>query len=88
MTELLKQAQYLPLQVWQLAASLYAANNGFLDNVEVKDILAFEKGLHDHLKTRSTPTSSTASKIPRICREEDEATLRAAIEDFKKSAAF
>ena len=51
-TELLKQPQYQPLQVWQLAASLYAANNGFLDNVDVKDILPFEKGLHDHLKTK------------------------------------
>ncbi len=51
-TELLKQPQYQPLQVWQLAASLYAVNNGFLDNVDVKDILPFEKGLHDHLKTK------------------------------------
>ena len=86
-TELLKQAQYLPLQVWQLAASLYAANNGFLDNVEVKDILAFEKGLHDHLKTKYADLINRIEDTKDLSKE-DEATLRAAIEDFKKSAAF
>ena len=86
-TELLKQAQYLPLQVWQLAASLYAANNGFLDNVEVKDILPFEKGLHDHLKTKYADLVSRIEDSKDLSKE-DEATLRAAIEDFKKSAAF
>ena len=86
-TELLKQAQYLPLQVWQLAASLYAANNGFLDNVEVKDILPFEKGLHDHLKTKYADLVTRIEDSKDLSKE-DEATLRAAIEDFKKSAAF
>jgi F0F1-type ATP synthase alpha subunit len=31
-TELLKQPQYQPLQVWELAVSLYAANKGYLDD--------------------------------------------------------
>ncbi|MBU6487425.1 MAG: F0F1 ATP synthase subunit alpha, partial [Burkholderiales bacterium] len=35
-TELLKQPQYQPLQVWELAVSLFAANNGYLDDLEVK----------------------------------------------------
>ena len=86
-TELLKQPQYQPLQVWQLAASLYAANNGFLDNVDVKDILAFEKGLHDHLKTKYADLINRIEDTKDLSKD-DEAALRAAIEDFKKSAAF
>ncbi|WP_321904534.1 F0F1 ATP synthase subunit alpha, partial [Burkholderia cenocepacia] len=43
-TELLKQPQYQPLQVWELAVSLYAANNGYLDDLDVKQVLSFEKG--------------------------------------------
>jgi F-type H+-transporting ATPase subunit alpha len=35
-TELLKQPQYQPLQVWELAIALFAANNGYLDDLEVK----------------------------------------------------
>ncbi|MGD7164984.1 F0F1 ATP synthase subunit alpha, partial [Ralstonia pseudosolanacearum] len=86
-TELLKQPQYQPLQVWQLAASLYAANNGFLDNVDVKDILAFEKGLHDQLKTKYADLINRIEDTKDLSKD-DEAALRAAIEDFKKSAAF
>ena len=46
-TELLKQPQYQPLQVWELAVSLYAANNGYLDDLDVKQVLSFEKGLRE-----------------------------------------
>src|SRR5450830_1717 len=34
-TELMKQPQYQPLQVWELSVSLFAANNGYIDDVEV-----------------------------------------------------
>ena len=86
-TELLKQPQYQPLQVWELAVSLYAANNGYLDDLDVKQVLAFEKGLRDNLKT------SHADLIKRIedtkdLSKDDEGALRAAIESFKKSGAY
>ena len=50
-TELLKQAQYSPLPISLMGASLFAVNKGFLDDVDVKKVLAFEHGLHQHLKT-------------------------------------
>ncbi|WP_042302969.1 F0F1 ATP synthase subunit alpha [Paraburkholderia kururiensis] len=86
-TELLKQPQYLPLQVWELAVSLFAANNGYLDDLEVKDVLAFEKGLREYLKT------SHADLVKRIedtkdLSKDDESALHAAIKDFKKSGAY
>ncbi|RSC45228.1 F0F1 ATP synthase subunit alpha [Burkholderia cenocepacia] len=86
-TELLKQPQYQPLQVWELAVSLYAANNGYLDDLDVKQVLSFEKGLRDNLKT------SHADLIKRIedtkdLSKDDEGALRSAIEAFKKSGAY
>jgi F-type H+-transporting ATPase subunit alpha len=85
--ELLKQSQYNPQQVWQLSASLYAANNGFLDNVEVKDILPFEKGLQDHLKSKYADLIGRIEDTKELSKD-DETELKAAIEDFKRSASF
>ena len=51
MTELLKQPQYSPLPISLMAATLFAVNKGFMDDVDVKKVLAFEHGLHQHLKT-------------------------------------
>ena len=49
-TELLKQPQYSPLPISLMGASLFAVNNGFMDDVDVKKVLAFETGLHGYLK--------------------------------------
>src|SRR3984885_13922756 len=86
-TELLKQPQYQPLQVWELAVALFAANNGYLDDLEVKDVLPFEKGLREFLKT------SHADLIKRIednkdLAKDDEGALHNALKDFKKSGAY
>ncbi|MCS6763204.1 MAG: F0F1 ATP synthase subunit alpha [Candidatus Protistobacter heckmanni] len=86
-TELLKQPQYQPLQVWQLAASLYAANNDFLDDIDVKNVPSFEKGLHEELKTRHGDLIGRIEDTKDLSKE-DEAALREAIESFKKSGAF
>jgi F-type H+-transporting ATPase subunit alpha len=86
-TELLKQPQYQPLQVWELAVALFAANNGYLDDLEISQVLPFEKGLREHLK------SSHADLVKRIedtkeLSKDDEALLHAALKDFKKSGAY
>ncbi len=86
-TELLKQQQYKPLQVWEMSASLYAANNGYLDDIDVKDVLPFEKGLHDFLKlSHSGLVDSIESK--KEVTKEDEALLAAAVKTYKQDAAF
>jgi F-type H+-transporting ATPase subunit alpha len=86
-TELLKQPQYQPLQVWELAISLFAANNGYLDDLEVSQVLPFEKGLREYLK------SSHADLVKRIedtkeLSKDDEGLLHTAVKDFKKSGAY
>ena len=48
-TELMKQAQYAPLNIAEMAVSLYAANEGYLDEVELNKIGAFESALHAYM---------------------------------------
>ena len=49
-TELMKQAQYSPMQVWDMALILFAVNNNYMDDVDVGKALAFEKSLRDFVK--------------------------------------
>ena len=49
-TEVMKQKQYAPMSVAQMALSIYAVNNGYMDAVPVNKMLPFEKGLHAHFK--------------------------------------
>ena len=49
LTEILKQDQYVPLPVVEQIAVIFAGTNGYLDDWEVSDCLAFEKGLYEFL---------------------------------------
>jgi F-type H+-transporting ATPase subunit alpha len=69
-----------------MSASLFAVNKGYMDDVEVKKVLAFEAGLHQFLKT------SHAALIEKIetnkaLDKDAEAELNAAIVAFKKTFA-
>src|SRR5471030_1780333 len=86
-TELLKQPQYQPLQVWELAIALFAANNGYLDDLEVAQVLPFEKGLRDYLKTKHTDLINRIEQNKDLSKD-DEGALHAALKDFKKSGAY
>jgi len=50
-TELLKQPQYSPLSVAEMAVTLYAVDGGFTDKVPVEKLGDFERALHSHMKT-------------------------------------
>jgi F-type H+-transporting ATPase subunit alpha len=86
-TELMKQPQYQPLQVWEMAVTLFAVNNGYFDDVDVKKALAFEKALRDFLKTRYQALTASIESSKDLSQD-DEAKLHAAIGDFKKSGAY
>jgi F-type H+-transporting ATPase subunit alpha len=85
-TELLKQAQYSPLPISLMGATLFAVNKGYMDDVEVKKILAFESGLHQFLKTSH---AALLSKIEasKALDKDAEAELQSAIVAFKKTFA-
>jgi len=85
--ELLKQPQYQPLQVWELGVILFAANNGYLDDVEVSSVLSFEKGLKDHLKNKNAGMIERIESSKELSKD-DEVELVAALTEFKKHGTF
>ncbi|MBR3475366.1 MAG: F0F1 ATP synthase subunit alpha [Oscillospiraceae bacterium] len=52
MTELLKQGQYQPMEASDQVVAIFAANEGFADGVELKDIARYEKGLLSWVRER------------------------------------
>jgi len=50
-TEMMKQKQFSPLSVAEIAMSLFAVERGFCDDVVIEKIIDFEKNLHSHFKT-------------------------------------
>ncbi len=85
-TELLKQAQYSPLSISTMAATLFAVNKGFMDDIDVKKVLAFEHGLHQHLKS-SHAALMTKLEADKAMDKEAEAEMTNAVTAFKKSFA-
>ncbi len=85
--ELLKQPQYRPLQVWELAVSLFAVNNAYLDDVDVNQVLAFEAGLRSYLQTSYQSLIDNIEATKDLSKE-DESKLHEAIQSFKKTSAY
>jgi F-type H+-transporting ATPase subunit alpha len=81
-TELMKQRQYSPLSVGDQAVSLFAANQGFLDDVDLAKIGDFEAALHAYMKSNK---QSLLDKINSTGDYNDDiaAELKSALEDFK-----
>lgn len=86
-TELMKQKQYSPLPIALQALSIYAVNEGYLDDVPVGKIGAFEAGLHAHfvntqgeLATRVNQTGAWDDSI--------EGTFKQVISEFKQTGSW
>ena len=86
-TELMKQKQYSPLTVGDMAVSLYAVNEGYLDDVEVGNIVAFEAALHAHVRDKFSDLLDQIDATGDY-NDEIEASLKNAVEDFKRSGAY
>ena len=86
-TELMKQPQYQPLQVWEMALTLFAVNNGYFDDIDVKKALAAEKSMRDYLKDKSRALVGRMEEKKDLSAE-DEKALHEAIKDWKKNGSF
>jgi F-type H+-transporting ATPase subunit alpha len=86
-TELMKQPQYQPLAVWEMAVTLLAVNNGYFDGIDIKKALSAEKSLRDHLKDKYGSLVKVMEDKKDLS-EGEEKSLKAAIEDWKKSSGF
>ena len=85
-TELMKQAQYSPLQVAEMAVSLYAVNQGYLDDVDGPRILAFEAALHQYMRQQHGALMDKIEAAKDLDKD-SEAEMAAAVAAFKKTWA-
>jgi F-type H+-transporting ATPase subunit alpha len=86
-TELMKQKQYSPLSIAQLAVSLYAAEKGYLDDVPLAQILPFEHALHQFMQ------ANHGDLMKKIVDSGDwnadiEGTFKSALDEFKKTGSW
>jgi F-type H+-transporting ATPase subunit alpha len=86
-TELMKQPQYRPLQVNEMALTLFAVNRGYFDDVPVEKALAFEAALRQFMKSKYASIMDKIESTKDMSADEEKA-LAAAIEDFKKTGTF
>jgi F-type H+/Na+-transporting ATPase subunit alpha len=83
LTELLKQPQYQPVPMEKQAVSLYAVNNGYMNDVEIEDITAFEKSLYEHMEVQGKDILSAIRETKEIS-EDTEGKLKTSLEQFKQ----
>ena len=81
-TELMKQSQYSPMAVSEMAITLHAINKGLFDDVEVKKALDVEKQMQSYVKQKH---AALVNKIETTTELDADAelALTKAIEDFK-----
>ncbi|MDY0014389.1 MAG: F0F1 ATP synthase subunit alpha [Rhodocyclaceae bacterium] len=83
-TELMKQPQYAPLNIAEMAITLYAAENGHFDDVEVSRALACEHAMQQYVKTKHAALVTKILTTKELDKD-GEAELAGAIVEFKKS---
>ena len=86
-TELLKQKQYAPMSVAQQALSLFAADKGYMADVEVEKILDFEEALHGYMSSEKGDLEVQINKTG-DWNDDIEGQFKALVEDFKKTQTF
>jgi F-type H+-transporting ATPase subunit alpha len=86
-TELMKQPQYEPLQVWEMALLLFAVNGGYLDDIDVKKALAAERSMRDYIKAKFVDLVKRIEDTKDLSKD-DEGQLTAAIKDWKQNGSY
>ncbi|WP_018953445.1 F0F1 ATP synthase subunit alpha [Thioalkalivibrio sulfidiphilus] len=81
-TELMKQGQFSPMSVAEMAFSLFAANEGYLDDVDAKKVVDFEKAMLDFLRSSKTDLLAKINEKGDY-NDEIQAGMKAALDEFK-----
>mgnify|MGYP001307552901 FL=1 len=86
-TELMKQKQYSPLSIAEMGVSLFAANEGFLEDIELNKVLDFESALLAYMNSEH---GDLLGKINESGDYDDdiEKAFRAALEKFKSTQTW
>jgi F-type H+-transporting ATPase subunit alpha len=85
-TEVMKQKQYAPMSVAEMALSIYAVNSGYMDKVELKKVVAFEAALQAFAHTSYQPMLDRINKDPKL--KDNEAELKKCVEDFVQTGTY
>jgi F-type H+-transporting ATPase subunit alpha len=85
--ELMKQKQYSPMSVAEMALSLYAANGGYFDKVPREKTVAAEAALQSFAKTNAADLIKSINDKPELSKDVD-AALKKVCEDFFSTASF
>ncbi len=85
-TEVMKQKQYAPMSVAEMALSIYAVNNGYMDKVELKKIVAFEAAMQAFAHTSYSKELAAINAAPKL--KDHEATLKKIVEDFLATGTY
>jgi len=85
--ELMKQPQYAPLSVSEMAVTLFAINKGYFDDVPVNKALAFENGLQAFVKSQYKALDDAIASSKDLSAD-NEKILVSAIEKYKSTAVF
>ncbi len=83
----MKQPQYSPMSVSQMALTLFAVNNGYMDDVEVAKILPFESALLAFVRSKHPDIMDTIETSGNL-DEATEKALTAAADEFKKTGVY
>jgi len=86
-TEVMKQKQYAPMSVAEMALSIYAVNNGYMDKVELKKVVAFETALQAFAHTSYQSMLDAINSQPKLSKE-NEAAMKKCIEDFVATGTY
>src|SRR3954453_17431441 len=85
-TEVMKQKQYSPMSVAELALSIYAVNNGYFDKVDKTKVVAAEAALQAQARSSHKPALDAITAEPVLKKQE--AALKAICEDFAKTGSY
>jgi F-type H+-transporting ATPase subunit alpha len=85
-TEVMKQKQYAPQSVAEMALSIYAVNNGYMDKVPIPKVVDFETALQGFANTSHKASLDAINAKPVL--KEHEATLKKIIEDFLANGTY
>ena len=85
--ELMKQNQYAPLNVAEMAMSLYAVDKGYIDDVDVNKVVNFENAMHDFMRSQHKGLLDSINNSGDF-NDDIEASMKKAIEDFKAKGTW
>ena len=86
-TELMKQGQYSPMSVAEMALSVFAANEGYLKDLEVSQVLPFEAALHSYMNSEHADLMTQIADTG-VWNDEIAGTFKEALDTFKATQSW